>query len=63
MTCLGGVVVKACIAAEHADYCSMGRVLDDMLPSLIEDILRVANVTAKRTRPWCVEEVSDHGAV
>jgi hypothetical protein len=58
-----GVVVKARIAAEYTDRCSMGRILDDMLPSLIEDILRVANVTAKRTTPRCVEEDSDHGAV
>ncbi len=41
-----GVIAKARIAVEYAER-HEHRVLDDMIPSLIEDILRVANVTGK----------------
>ena len=55
--------MKARIAAEYTDRCSQGRILEDILPSLIEDILRVANVTPKRTTRRSEEEGSDDGAV
>jgi hypothetical protein len=58
-----GVIVKARIAAEYTDRCSQGRILDDILPSLIKDILRVANVTPKRTTRRSEEEGSDDGTV
>ncbi len=59
-----GVVVKARIAAEYAERCSLGPVLDDILPSLVEDILRIANVTSKRDTPRApAEGGSDDGAV
>ncbi len=59
-----GVVVKARIAAEYAERCSEGRILDDILPSLVEDILRIANVPGKRdTARAPAEEGSEHGAV
>ncbi len=45
-----GVIAKARIAVEYAER-HEHRVLDDMIPSLIEDILRVANVTGKRYLP------------
>ena len=47
-----GVIAKARIAVEYADSHLGGRVLDDMIPSLIEDILRIANVTGKRHLPY-----------
>ena len=42
-----GVAVKARIAANYFRKFPEGQVLDDIGPSLIEDILRLANVTAK----------------
>ena len=42
----------ACCDVEYADSHLGGRVLDDMIPSLIEDILRIANVTGKRHLPY-----------
>jgi hypothetical protein len=45
-----GVIAKARIAVEYAQR-HEHRVLDDMIPSLIEDILRIANVTGKRYLP------------
>jgi hypothetical protein len=41
------VAIKARIAANYIRKCPEGQVLDDIGPSLIEDILRLANVTAK----------------
>jgi hypothetical protein len=45
-----GVIAKARIAVEYAER-HEHRVLDDMIPSLIEDILRISNVTGKRYLP------------
>jgi hypothetical protein len=42
-----GVAVKARIATNYFRKYPEGRVLDDIGPSLIEDILKLANVTAK----------------
>jgi hypothetical protein len=47
-----GVIEKARIAAEYAVPCQQGRVLDDILPSLIEDILRLGNATSKADTKW-----------
>jgi hypothetical protein len=40
-----------------------GCILDDIHPSLIEDLPRLADVIAKRTTPRCAEEGSDKGVV
>ncbi len=45
-----GVVVKARIAIEYVQR-HEERLLDNMLPSLIEDILRIAHVSGKRYLP------------
>ena len=47
-----GVAVKARIAANYFRKYPEGRVLDDIGPSLIEDILRLANVTAKTNETY-----------
>ncbi len=43
-----GVAVKARIATEYVERCCRESALDDILPSLIDDILRLANVTPKQ---------------
>jgi hypothetical protein len=43
-----GVAVKARIATEYVERCCREGALDDILPSLIDDILRLANVTPKQ---------------
>jgi hypothetical protein len=42
-----GVVAKARIAVEYAEQFRGTRTLDAMLPSLIDDIMRIANTTGK----------------
>ncbi len=58
-----GVVVKARIAAKYVEQWRGMDVMDAILPSLIDNILRIANVTAKRVSPHAVDQGSNHGAV
>jgi hypothetical protein len=45
---LAGLAVKARIAREYIPpKCPDGRILDDIVPILIEDILRLAKISAK----------------
>ena len=43
-----GVAVKARIATEYVGRCSREGAVDNILPSLIDDILRLANVAPKQ---------------
>ena len=54
---LAGVGVKARIAAEYVLPADPKQpLLDDIVNSLIEDVLRIANVSTKRATTWQSEE-------
>jgi hypothetical protein len=54
---LAGVAVKARIAAEYVVPADPKQpILDDIVNSLIEDVLRIAKVSAKRATTWHAEE-------